>query len=246
MKKTIRKLAHVKKCRTIKCMTSFLFISHTSELSEVDKLVIDKSVFGNRLGVRKFLKKVRVKGKVIVISTAFGIMILFSGVENVDAMGLTPMPQAPIMRLDVSTKFVPSSVRLNTQKQDKITFIRSRELPVCIYMMDKKFLNTPEVSELIKKLRGGDLIDVAIALVMIFIMCQISGIEIEGFQIPIIHPNGAVHRLANGGVQQQINHPKHGGRITVGMSQSNQCPAHQTQISGFVKNVKVDLRKCYD
>ena len=134
-------------------MTSLRSISHTSELSEVDKLAINKSVFENRLAVRKFLKKVRVKGKVIIISTALGIMIFFSGVENVDAMGLTLMFQAAIMRLDnqiVSTKFVPSNVRLNIQKQDKITFIRSRELPVCIYMMDKRFLNTPEVSELIK------------------------------------------------------------------------------------------------
>jgi len=43
-----------------------------------------------------------------------------------------------------------------------------------------------------------------------------------------------------------IDHPKHGSRIPLGMSQSNQCPTHQTQISGFVKNGKVDLRKCYD
>ena len=43
-----------------------------------------------------------------------------------------------------------------------------------------------------------------------------------------------------------MNHPKHGGRITVRMSESNQCPAHQTQVSGFVKNGKVDLRKCSD
>ena len=43
-----------------------------------------------------------------------------------------------------------------------------------------------------------------------------------------------------------MNHPKHGGRITVRMSESNQCPAHQTQVSGFMKNDDVDLRKCYD
>jgi hypothetical protein len=52
--------------------------------------------------------------------------------------------------------------------------------------------------------------------------------------------------LQNEGIQQYMNHPKHGGRITVRMSESNQCPAHQTQVSGFVKNGKVDLRKCYD
>lgn len=61
MKKVLRKLARGKKRSAI---------SHTSELSEVDKLAINKSVFENRLAVRKFLKKVRVKGKVIVISTA--------------------------------------------------------------------------------------------------------------------------------------------------------------------------------
>jgi len=54
-----------------------------------------------------------------------------------------------------SIKVVPSNVRLNFQKRDKITFIKNRELPLCIYMMDERFLGTPEVSKLIKKLRGG-------------------------------------------------------------------------------------------
>jgi hypothetical protein len=87
-------------------------------------------------------------------------MIFFSGVENVDAMGLPPVPQAPIMRLDnriVSTKFVPSNVNLNIQKQDKISFIRPRELPICIYLIEDRFLSTPEVSSMIRKLRGGSL-----------------------------------------------------------------------------------------
>jgi hypothetical protein len=74
-------------------------------------------------------------------------------------------------------------------------------------MMDKRFLNTPEVSELIKKLRGGNLIDAAAALVVIFFILQISGVGIEGFQIPIVTPNGGVHRPANGRIQQQINRP---------------------------------------
>jgi hypothetical protein len=81
--------------------------------------------------------------------------------------------------------------------------------------MDKKFLNTPEVSKLINKLRGGSLTDATVVLVMIVVMLQISGAGIEGFQIPIIHPNGGVHRHrhrpANGGIQQQINYPKHEG-----------------------------------
>ena len=54
-----------------------------------------------------------------------------------------------------SIKVVPSNVRLDVQKQYKITFIKPRELPICIYMMDEQFLRKPEVSKLIKKLRGG-------------------------------------------------------------------------------------------
>jgi hypothetical protein len=80
--------------------------------------------------------------------------------ENAGAMGLTPMAQAPIMKLEsriASTKVVPSNVRLNFQKQDKITFLKNRELPLCIYMMDEQFLRNPEVSKFIKKLRVGQM-----------------------------------------------------------------------------------------
>lgn len=98
-----------------------------------------------------------------------------------------------------------------------------------------------------KNLRGGSIVDITAALIAIIVIWQIMGVG-EGFQIqkPIIPPNGAVHRPANGGIDQQINHPKHKGRITLRMSDSNQCPAHQTQISRFVKDGKVDSRQCYD
>ncbi len=79
-------------------MTALLYISYSSGLSEADKLAIDKSVFENRLAVRKFVRKVHGKGKVVVVFTALGIVILFSGMGNADAMGLTPIHQAPIMR----------------------------------------------------------------------------------------------------------------------------------------------------
>lgn len=57
-------------------MTALLYISHSSKLTEDEKLDIDTSVLENRVAVLKFVKKVYVKGKVIVISTAFGIFIL--------------------------------------------------------------------------------------------------------------------------------------------------------------------------
>jgi hypothetical protein len=40
---------------------------------------------------------------------------------------------------------------------DKIRFVKPSELPLWVFMMDKQFIRTPEVSKLIKELRGGSL-----------------------------------------------------------------------------------------
>jgi len=94
-------------------------------------------------------------------------------------MGLSPMSQTPItiMRsysaID-STKVVPSNVKLNFQNPYKIKFIKPRELPLCIYMMDEQFLRTPNISKLIKELRGGSLTTSLIGNVVflvVFIRC---------------------------------------------------------------------------
>lgn len=166
--------------------------------------------------------------------------------ETRGGMGL-PIP-VQVTRVQTSNEdpFEVKSAPTVSPRLDKIRFVKPSELPLWVYIMDKQVIRTPEISKLIKQLRGGNLIETAGALILIVVMWQIMGVGIEGFQLPIVHPNGALHRPANGGIQQQINHPKHGGCITVRMSESNQCPAHQTQVSGFVKNGKVDLRKCYD
>jgi hypothetical protein len=115
-----------------------------------------------------------------------------------------------------------------------------------MYLTDSRISSNQEVLKLVKELRGGSwgLVGTAAFLGLIILILSMG----EGFQVPIVHPNGGVHRPAPafGGVHHQINHPKHGGRIRLRMSESNQCPAHQTQVSSFVKNGKVDLRKCYD
>jgi len=50
-------------------------------------LTIDKSNFENPLVVRKFVIKVYSKSKVIFISIRVGILIVFSGIEIIDAIG---------------------------------------------------------------------------------------------------------------------------------------------------------------
>lgn len=81
-------------------MTAFLYYSISSKLTEEEKRDIDRSVLKNRVDVSKFVKKVYGKGKVTVICTTFGIAIFCSaiGIGNANAIGLSPIPQAPIMR----------------------------------------------------------------------------------------------------------------------------------------------------
>ena len=47
--------------------------------------------------------------------------------------------------------------------------------------MNEQFIRTPKVSKLIKELRGGSLIETAVALVVIPLMWQIMEVGIDGF-----------------------------------------------------------------
>jgi hypothetical protein len=187
------------------------------------KVSIDNSVYDNRLGVRKFLKKITGKRKVIVVSTALGVLIFFSGMETAHGMGLSPMPQFPISiersySTMYSTKIVPSNVKINFQKPDKIKFIKHRELPLCIYMMDEQFLRTPKISKLIKELRGGSLttslIGNAVFLVVLYgvwILSEGSFVTPQqnpGLKLPngLYNPPGLV-RLVDCGTQLHAGSP---------------------------------------
>ena len=67
------------------------------------------------------------------------------------------MPPTPVVRVQPNYKntYKPKVAPTVSPKLDKITFIKYRELPVCIYMMDERFLKTSEASKLINKIRGG-------------------------------------------------------------------------------------------
>ena len=130
------------------------------------------------------------------------------------AIGVSPILRSATEIHRPALQTVPQHAPIINPSLDKIRFVKSSELPLWIYLMDEQFLRTSTVSQLIKELRGSILIETAAFLVVILVMWQIMGIGIDSFQIPIVHPHGGVHRPANGGIQQQINHPKHGGRIT--------------------------------
>nr|WPV76503.1 hypothetical protein [Naviculales sp.] len=128
------------------------------------------------------------------------------------------MPPTPVVRVQPSYQH-DSKVqiaKLIPRKKDLIVYKSPKEILFLMYLTDPRLSSNQEVLKLVKELRGGSwgLIGTAAFLGLIILILSMG----EGFQVPIVHPNGGVYRPANGGVHQQINHPKHGGRITVRIS----------------------------
>lgn len=153
-------------------MTSLLYISHSLKLTKKEKLNIDTSVLENRVAIIKFAKKVYVKGKVIVISTAFGIFILVSIPKNVEGIGVPLTPPAPIMAH--SPEVVPRYARLTVKKQDKITFLKNERVP----QSDQTYFDLPEnlisTVDKIVELRGGDMSPLTKALFRLILIWVMS------------------------------------------------------------------------
>lgn len=181
-------------------MTALLYISYSSGLSEDDKLIIDRQVSRNRetvcIVVKTLASNAKDKTKKVIVLILLGGALYFSNVQPSEAIGLS-LPPSQIVRVHKPSYDYRSEIKIAkivSPKLDKITFIKSRELPICIYMMDERFLKTSETSKLIKKLRGGGLIEAATALVVIVIMWQILGVRIEGFVLNNPNPGWGVDR----------------------------------------------------
>jgi hypothetical protein len=180
-------------------MTALLYISYSSGLSEDDKLIIDRQVSRNRetvcIVVKTLASNAKDKTKRVIVVITLVSVFWFSNLESAEAIGLS-MPPTPVVKVQPNykdtyeTKVAPTA----SPKLDKITFIKYRELPVCIYMMDERFLKTSETSKLINKIRGGGLIEAATALVVIVAMWQILGVGIEGFVLNNPNPGWGVDR----------------------------------------------------
>ncbi len=114
-----------------------------------------------------------------------GFVLVSSNIQSVEAIGLS-LPPTPVVKVQPNYKdtYEMKVAPTVSPKLDKITFIKSRELPVSIYMMEERFLKTSEASKLINKIRGGSLIEAAAALVVIVVIWQIVGVGIEGFVLP--------------------------------------------------------------
>lgn len=142
----------------------------------IDLVLIPKSTV---LLVKNLSSNLNSKSKRVIVVTSLVSVFWFSNLESVQAIGLS-VPPTQVVKFEPNYKHTDEIKVAPTisPKLDKITFIKYRELPVYIFMMNKRFLNTLEASKLIKTLRRGGLIEIASALVLIVVMCQIMGVGI--------------------------------------------------------------------
>ena len=169
-------------------MTALLYMSSSSGLSEDEKLLIDREVSRNRekvvIIVKTFASNTKNETKRMIVGISLAGVFYFSTVRPSQAMGLSMRPApAPVVIAqpnceDAHEIKVASTVN---RKLDKMPF---RQLPVYIYTMDRRFLETPEINKLLNKIRGGGFFDAAGALILLTLMWKLSGGDPFGLQNP--------------------------------------------------------------
>lgn len=133
-----------------------------------------------------------------IFASAVAVMILsLSKLKSAEAIGTNLPPQQGVVSImpdrDPNRLIKPTKVKINSEIEPKLvmpSFSKNvnkpgnLSLPIYIYLMDDKFLRRPEVSSLIKELRGGswsiNLIGNAIFLAVVYTI-WLLGSESEGF-----------------------------------------------------------------
>lgn len=131
------------------------------------------------------------KKKEIAVSAVFIFGALFGMPEEARPIGVTPrVLSAPEIHRPAPQHFHQHAPTINP-RLDKIRFVKPSELPLWVYMMDEQFIRTPEVSKLIKELRGGSLtttlIGNAIFLAVLYGIWILSSVT-QGFVTPPQNP----------------------------------------------------------
>lgn len=255
-------------------MTALLYISYSSGLSEDDKLIIDRQVSRNRekvcIVVKTLASNAKDKTKKVIVVILLGGALYFSNVQPSEAIGLS-MPPAPVGRVQPSYQY-DSNVQIAKvipRKKDLIVYKSPKEILFLMYLTDPRISSNQEVLKLVKELRGGSwgLLGTAAFLGLIILIFSMG----EGF-IPnnpdpgwgLARPNPfqpptAEHRYPPaydlffprrtcyadrpGGslMMAKVNPQSSREELT---QLSTNVVQTQTQMSGFVKNGKVDLDKC--
>nr|YP_010283133.1 hypothetical protein MKU15_pgp058 [Nitzschia traheaformis]ULD15897.1 hypothetical protein [Nitzschia traheaformis] len=255
-------------------MTALLYISYSSELSEDDKLMIDRQISINRekvcIVVKTLASNAKYKTKKIIVVIILGGALYFSNVQASEAIGLS-MPAAPVVRVQPSYQY-DSKIQIAKvipRKKDLIIYKSPKKILFLMYLNDPRISSNQEVLKLVKELRGGSwgLLGTAAFLGLIILIFSMGegfvpnnlnpgwGLERPNpFQPPasdhkyppyygLFFPRKTCYADRPGGSQIMSGVNPQSSREELTQLSTNVVPT-QTQMSGFVKNGKVDLDKC--
>ena len=255
-------------------MSSLLYYSISSDLTKDEIIEIDRQTAKNRETVFFFVTNLasnaKDKTRKVIVVIILGGALYFSNVQPSEAIGLT-MPPAPVVRVQPSYQY-DSNVQIAKvipRKKDLIVYKSPKEILFLMYLTDPRISSNQEVLKLVKELRGGSwgLLGTAAFLGLIILIFSMG----EGF-IPnnldpgwgLARPNPfqpptAEHRYPPaydlffprrtcyvdrpGGSLMMAEVNPQSSREELTQLSTNVVPT-QTQMSGFVKNGKVDLDKC--
>lgn len=154
-------------------MTALLYYSYSRNLTEDEIVKIDEQVTKNREGVCLFVRKLpsnpKRKTKRVIILFCLGFVLVFSNIELCWGIGMSLPPlqiehKIIVSDQDANKLIKPSKVKINSDIEPKIIMPSLSKnvknpgelsLPTYIYLMDDKFLRRPEISSIIRELRGG-------------------------------------------------------------------------------------------
>jgi hypothetical protein len=257
-------------------MTALLYYSISSTLTEDEIIEVDRRVAKDReevyIFVRNFAANRRTKRIILIIALASGVW--FSNLESAEAIGLS-MPSAPVVRVQPSFEDSlkkPEFAKLIPRKPDRISykyFSRSKEeLLLLIYATDPRLASNQQILKLVKDLRGGSwgLVGTAALLGFMILIFSIGegfvpnpgwGLDRPNpFQPPsaphkfppyydFLFPRRTCYADRPGGSQIMAAGNPQSSREEL-TQLSTDVVSTQTQVSGFVKNGKVDLNQAFN
>ena len=151
-----------------------MYINYVNDRKSLGYECLVDTQCGNRLVLITdssvvFVKNVTLNGKRKIFVIIVGMILLFSDVKSADAIGMSPPFQPRIVRImsnqNTNRLIQPSKVKLDLEIKPKMMMPSLSKnvknpvelsLPTYIYLMDNKFLRHPEISSIIRELRGGD------------------------------------------------------------------------------------------
>lgn len=217
---------------------------------------------------RQFVSKVNRKSKRVIVVITLVSTLWFSNVQPAPAIGLS-IPAAPVVRVQPSYQY-DSKVQIasvSPRKKDLIVYKSPKEILFLMYLTDPKISSNQEVLKVVMELRVGSWgILGAAAVLGLIILIFSSG---EGFVTNNLNPGWgldrpnpfqpptAEHRYPPAYdllFPRRTCYADHTGGCFLMMAEvnpqssreelsqlSNDVVPTQTQMSGFVKNGKVDL-----